>query len=413
MIITDSCVLRGISLSDSSADLLRTIRALGVERVGAPWMVVEELIAQKAVEYRQRHEAAARALKSLKKATPWNSDGVPLGPSEEDRVREHWRAQYANVVEEVPTSETALREGVWREANSLPPCKATEGTKSLKVGGRDAAIWLSAIEYAHRHQTETVYFVSANIKDFGAGSSYPPPMDRDVDGLGDRFVHLTSLDQVLARFTQQTKTDDALVAEILNAPAVLKAMKREAKKRLGEDGAFVCTTSVGELEQEVAVTSAFGWLAAKATVHSIEKVQTYRIGEHEWCTGVVRWHIGGMAFVAAEEPTLGAAGCSWTTSVLFTSDVENPRLTVLRHNLPRPLTREEFAALGMAKSPPVSAMPLFELINSLGIPADSARGLPRAYEGALVRNAAKIRRSAIGKQVAALLDAAEADDPDE
>lgn len=413
MIITDSCVLRGISLSDSSADLLRTIRALGVERVGAPWMVVEELVAQKAVEYRQRHEAADRALKSLKKATPWNSDEAPLGACEEDRVREHWRAQYATVVEEVPTSETALREGVWREANSLPPCKATEGTKPLKVGGRDAAIWLSAIEYARKHPTETVYFVSSNTKDFGAGSSYPPPMDQDIDGLGDRFVHLTSLDQVLARFTQRTTTDDALVAEILNGPAALKAIKNEARKRLGEDGAFVCTTSVGELQQEVAVTSAFGWLAAKATVHCIDKVQTYRIGEHEWCTAVVRWHIGGMAFVAEQEPALGAVGCSWTTSVLFTPDVEHPRLTVLRHNLPRPLTREEFAALGMAKSPPVSVMPLFELINSLGIPADSPRGLPRRYEGALARNTAKARGSAIEEQVAALLDAAQADELDE
>ncbi|GAB3004540.1 hypothetical protein GCM10023080_082730 [Streptomyces pseudoechinosporeus] len=49
-------------------------------------------------------------------------------------------------------------------------------------GGRDAAIWLTAVEYAREHPEETVYFVSRNTKDFGDGTAYPPLMDQDLEG---------------------------------------------------------------------------------------------------------------------------------------------------------------------------------------------------------------------------------------
>ncbi|MFD5522509.1 hypothetical protein [Streptomyces sp. NPDC127066] len=51
----------------------------------------------------------------------------------------------------IPTSETALREAAFREANGLAPCKIQDGGRSAKTGFRDAAIWLSTIEYAREH----------------------------------------------------------------------------------------------------------------------------------------------------------------------------------------------------------------------------------------------------------------------
>ncbi|MGW3981304.1 hypothetical protein [Streptomyces mirabilis] len=51
MIILDSSTLRGVGLNSSSAELLGIIRAAGVERVGVPWVVSEELAAQQAVKY--------------------------------------------------------------------------------------------------------------------------------------------------------------------------------------------------------------------------------------------------------------------------------------------------------------------------------------------------------------------------
>ncbi|MET9356998.1 hypothetical protein ABZY14_29030 [Streptomyces sp. NPDC006617] len=61
-----------------------------------------------------------------------------------------------------------------------------------KVGARDTAIWLSAIEYTCGHPEETVYFVTED-KDFWP-TAYPKFMRADLDGLGgQRFVHLTSV----------------------------------------------------------------------------------------------------------------------------------------------------------------------------------------------------------------------------
>ncbi|MFI9248165.1 hypothetical protein ACIGXF_37675 [Streptomyces sp. NPDC053086] len=65
-------------------------------------------------------------------------------------------------------------------------CNAT----FAEIGARDAAIWLTAIEYAREHPDEKVYFVSKNTKDFGDGTAYPYPMNEDVAGFGERFVLL-------------------------------------------------------------------------------------------------------------------------------------------------------------------------------------------------------------------------------
>ncbi|MEU9875298.1 PIN domain-containing protein [Streptomyces phaeochromogenes] len=407
----DTNILRGCRLESSSADFLRTLRTVGIESVAAPWLVLEELAAWKALEYTQKFDAAVKATKSLTRVTPWGVD-VPLGPCDPERVREHWREQYAAVVEVLATSERALREGMVREANGLAPCKImeTESGKALKTGARDAAIWLSAVEYAREHPGETIYFVSANTKDFGNGTAYRAPMDQDVAGLGDRFVLLTSLDQVIARFTQPADTDDALAAEILGSLAVRKALSEEVQKRFDIGVAFSCTTSVGDVGQEVAVSSAFGWLDARPTLASVEEVKTYRIGEHEWCTAVVRWHIGGMAFISGEDPSLGSAGCAWTTSVLFTPNADDPRVTVLRHDSPRPLTGEEFNALGLSGDAPTSIRPFLEVVQNIAQAISSwspTQGLPRAYEGALVR---QVRQSAVERRLAGLLEQADADE---
>jgi hypothetical protein len=69
-----------------------------------------------------------------------------------------------------PTSEAALGEAEFRESNVLPPCKAiviNDRGEQVKTGCRDAAIWLTAVEYAREHPEKTVYFVSRDTKDFG------------------------------------------------------------------------------------------------------------------------------------------------------------------------------------------------------------------------------------------------------
>ncbi|MEV6201330.1 hypothetical protein AB0M64_15265 [Streptomyces sp. NPDC051771] len=57
-----------------------------------------------------------------------------------------------------PASEAALPETMRREGSGLPPAKAE---KQGKTGGRDAAIWLSAVAYASNNPEESASFVSS------------------------------------------------------------------------------------------------------------------------------------------------------------------------------------------------------------------------------------------------------------
>lgn len=185
LIILDTNILWPISPGSSSAGLLRAIRATGRHEIAVPWVVMEELAAQQAIKYREKRQRAAEALESLREITPWKL-GVDLEDSAENRIRDHWRTQWGTVLETIPTSDEALREAAFREMNRLAPCKEVKG---VKTGARDTAIWLSVVEYARCHQEETVYFVSANTKDFK--SSYPSPMCDDIAGMEGRIVLLT------------------------------------------------------------------------------------------------------------------------------------------------------------------------------------------------------------------------------
>ncbi|QCD58505.1 hypothetical protein CEB94_29385 [Streptomyces hawaiiensis] len=397
VIILDACIVRGLSLDDSSADLLRALRAVG-ERVAIPWMVAEELLAQRVLSHQEGHDAAAAALANYARHTPWKPRYQVEKPDVE-RVRKHWTAAFGTLVETLPPSPAAMQAAFFREANALPPCKK-QGRN--KTGTRDAVIWLSAIEYAREHREETVCFVSGNTTDFGKGSGYPPPMDQDVADLGDRFIHFTKLDEVIERFTKRTETDEVLAAEILGSRTVLISMGEAAEKRLGAlSETFPCTTLGREVGQETAVMSAAGWVAVRASLRSVDKLRAYRIGEHEWYTAVVRWRISGIAYFGDGDFSAGSAGSSWTTSVLFTPDAANPRLTILRYDLPLPLSSEEFMSLGLNQAV-ISLAPLADVILMLApaIKKLAPRGLPRAYEGALVKQA---RQSALERRLKAVL----------
>ncbi|MGW2100381.1 PIN domain-containing protein [Streptomyces olivaceoviridis] len=291
----------------------------------------------------------------------------------------------------IPTSEEALREAAFREANYLPPCKTSKGEKT---GSRDAAIWLSAVEHVHQFPDETVYFVSANTKDFGAGPPYPSPMADDIAGVEDRFVYLTSMDEIVTRFTEPTTTNETFVVDILRSDQVQRAVLYAAQQLIpvpsGEP--FLCLAGgPGGVHR---IVSARSWMVTKASVHAVDSVRSYRIGDHEWCTAVVEWHLGGV-LISEDLLESAWAGVSWTASVLFTPSKEEPRLTVLRNDPPRPLTTETFAALGLPVSEPT---PLEQAVQGLvraGATVVRSRGLhplrgPRTYEGAWARRAAGV-----------------------
>ncbi|MBP5859145.1 hypothetical protein F6456_00030 [Streptomyces sp. LBUM 1484] len=205
MIILDACVIRGMRLDGSDVDVLRAIVATGTEQVGAPSIAVEELAAQKALEYLEAHRVAVRALRQL--ALKSHRTEPKLEEPDAEGVREMWRRKY-DFLQVLPTSGAAASEGLYREANVLPPATTKgDGNKKVKVGARDVAIWLTAVEYAREHPDETVYFVSSNHTDFTKGEGrYPAPMDNDVADLGNRFVHLTNLAELLKTLARRSRS---------------------------------------------------------------------------------------------------------------------------------------------------------------------------------------------------------------
>jgi hypothetical protein len=336
LIILDSSTLRGVGLNSSSAELLRIIRAAGVERVGVPWVVSEELAAQQAVKYQTKHEKAVEALDALNAVTPWKP-ATTLPAADVEAVRAHSRRQLEQIAELIPTSDGALAEATFREANVLPPCKVV---KDIKTGGRDAAIWLTAVEFARSNPGETVYFVSSNTTDFGDGSAYREPMARDLAGIDHRFVHLTAVDSVADRFAQRDDVSDADAAERLTTPpqraavSVIGDVKEQfAPKGPGEDFVpFRCTT-LGWDGKPVQDTAA-GWIEIGAVwFQSVADVSGYRIGDHRWCVATVQWLFSGrVQLPGLRVPQTAAAMSLWKTRLLFTmSDAADAPVTVLRH----------------------------------------------------------------------------------
>ncbi|GGK29303.1 hypothetical protein GCM10011583_71500 [Streptomyces camponoticapitis] len=77
MIILDANILKSTSLRSPAADMLRAIRAAKVERVAAPWIVMEEIAAQQVLSYQGKHDATLEAVNTLRRATPWADIVLP------------------------------------------------------------------------------------------------------------------------------------------------------------------------------------------------------------------------------------------------------------------------------------------------------------------------------------------------
>ncbi|MEU9488806.1 PIN domain-containing protein [Streptomyces decoyicus] len=353
MIILDTNILRSFALDSATTDLLMTIRTVGAENVAVPWVVLEELVAQRAIPFREKYEAAQAALDSVRRAAPWDVQ-AHLPPLDLERVHDHWRNEYLGVVDSIPTSEAALREATTREANSLPPCKAVQAgdrREKVKTGGRDAAIWLTAVEYARDHPDETVYFVSNNTKDFGNGTTYSHPMDLDLSGIGEHFVHLTSLGAVLKRFTEETDLAEEQAVAALTSEATrdvvadaVTAMLNSSRRRTHQ---FEVTLGYGSEDLDTQLiemasseaTQARVWACTwRTALHHVTDVKAYRIGDRVWYTATVEWMVTGVAVTNGFPVPTGfyPAAFSWETRMLIPED-PSVTPTILRNHPPRPL----------------------------------------------------------------------------
>src|ERR1700722_1899882 len=203
VIIFDSSALFGLSPDDPKCDLLRALKQSGQQSVGIPWMVQEELVAQRVLRHAEAHRAAVSATRDLNRVAPWLAEQGPK-PFDRDEAADHWRKAYGRLFEIVETSGDGARRALLREANCEKPARGADAKG--KGGARDAAIWLSVVEYLKGNPGEKVYFVSSNTHDFGDGTDYPAPMSEDVEGLEDRLALLTSFDAVVSEFRGPVET---------------------------------------------------------------------------------------------------------------------------------------------------------------------------------------------------------------
>ncbi|MBP5873177.1 PIN domain-containing protein [Streptomyces scabiei] len=315
MIILDACVIRGMRLDGSDVDVLRAIVATGTEQVGAPSIAVEELAAQKALEYLEAHRVAVRALRQL--ALKSHRTEPKLEEPDAEGVREMWRRKY-DFLQVLPTSGAAASEGLYREANVLPPATTKgDGNKKVKVGARDVAIWLTAVEYAREHPDETVYFVSSNHTDFTKGEGrYPAPMDNDVADLGNRFVHLTNLAELLKTLAPKVEIDAAEVHGLLEQHTEYIAYRFHGAWKIGIPTPFDIRTREGEVE------TAQSWVfpeQVRVRLVDIRDIEAYRLGATSWVVATARWEFVGLAI----GKTLFQGACTREIRILFPTQLED------------------------------------------------------------------------------------------
>lgn len=351
LIIFDTNALYGLHRQSPKFDLLMALKHSGSQAAGIPWMVREELVAKQVLEYVAAYESAQSATEGLNRKTPWGAH-ASLPPCEVETVKEHWRNIYGEVLSTLETSGENAKRALAREAYCEKPAKTNPKAKG---GARDAAIWLSVIDYLRDNPEDEVYFVTDNSSDFGNGEDYPAPMLDDLDDMRGRLTLLASFEEVISRFTQKIDADIERIRDLLTvlsdeALALIGASAHATMK----DGRYEGTRITrGSFEPYI-------WkdwpLPPAAVLRRVDGATGHKINESEWYTADVEWILVGLA-----EPTdqpyidnttvLGSlamdgasimpqVACNWHTKILFSTGVDEA-LTIVAADLPTALSSDD------------------------------------------------------------------------
>jgi hypothetical protein len=314
-------------------------------------MVLEELAAQRSLNHEKAHKQGVSALRDLQRAAPWIKP-VRLSAFDGEAARNHWREQYQRLFEVIDTSPEVARQALVREANRHKPAKGPDA--KVKGGARDAATWLSVVDYLKAHPAEKVFFVSSNTKDFGDGSTYPPPMDEDIRGMEWRLTHLTSFDDVVSTFSKPLEIDEEnienVLTRLLTTEEALTPLEAAANDLLGPR---MITWAADEAADVMvlrldgyAPANFIGWAATpKPVLRRVRDASGHQIGEEEWYTATVDWILVGFAasrhgHTLADGANFGPTACQWTVKMLFSSrQGEVP--TILQYGRPQDLDPAE------------------------------------------------------------------------
>ena len=223
MIILDTNQLDSLAPPDGPViAMLQTLAKQTGHSLGLPELVLDEHLAH----YRRdvhlanaRRITGTRELRRLVRYLP--VDPAPFNPAEAVRDRTE-RLQRVFLI--LRTPDWAAREALIREARrELPAKTALDGAGS---GGRDAAIWLTAIAECIE-RGEDVYFVATDKAAFGE-QELKPELDAEVrrrlQARHEAFHYCYGVDALLGQLATIHPGTPSL-EEIAASPAVQAAMK--------------------------------------------------------------------------------------------------------------------------------------------------------------------------------------------
>ncbi|MFF4143226.1 PIN domain-containing protein [Streptomyces sp. NPDC001698] len=341
-LIFDTNSVRMLAPEGNTADLLRIIKSSGKAKIAIPEMVLQEMVAQQVIEYRDAHSVAEAAFRRLRGRYPegfWNTLRFPTD-SRVDDLRQAWERIYKGIFEVIPTSAKVALTALIREANGEKPAKlGGKPGERKKEGARDVAIWLSIVEYMRRNPNERVYFVTNNSKDFGDGAKWPPPMDQDILGMEDRITLLSDMNAVIDTFAERVPDQDLRARAAAVIAQQESHMPVQAFRKVC-DRPLAASLLSPRLEREGVPrrTMLQHWL----TPPSVELVRIsnavgHRIGDDIWFTASVKWLLWGRA--KTWDRKIGPLATFWNTRMLVSTSGKQPTILSSRPQTER-LTKE-------------------------------------------------------------------------
>ena len=164
VIALDTNTLRGLSFpGDAALSMLAALARHTSHKLVLSEVVLDEYLSFRRREREEHRMAAAKAIKSMIRSAWWPGRDewakLPLPDVDQDliRIEEDLRRTF----EVLPLDGASAIEGLRREAYRRPPANLG----SSAGGARDAAAWVSLVDWCKTHPDVPTYFVSSD-KDF-------------------------------------------------------------------------------------------------------------------------------------------------------------------------------------------------------------------------------------------------------
>jgi hypothetical protein len=255
--------------------MLQTLARETGHRLGLPEIALEEHLAhyRRAVELALRdYRRTMSKLRTLAGSIGLEDVVVDLDGSVADR-----RVRLDSVFDMVPTPDWVSRESLLREARRRPPAKVSfEGPGS---GGRDVAIWLTALSAAQSRQDDT-YFVSADTAAFGRIELKPElaaELDEKLAGRASAFHYCNGLDALLGELA--TKVEQPVGRDLIASSEAVRVAVTAAL----EEPDLVWEVPFGDSSGGVTTNS--GALELTSSGHEV----SYQVGDMTWACARTTW----------------------------------------------------------------------------------------------------------------------------